>query len=95
VQGGDGGQQSPCDVVIDAGVVVTDEQSNEGVAKDGAEVPTESKKVSVFLDNFKARDECCVSDDGAECNGFEPWVDYPIGGCCVDDGFQCTDDVYV
>ncbi|KAJ8443352.1 hypothetical protein Cgig2_015833 [Carnegiea gigantea] len=47
-QGGDGGRKSPCDVVVDAGVVVTDEKSNEGVAKDGPEVPTQSEKGAAY-----------------------------------------------
>ncbi|KAJ8428739.1 hypothetical protein Cgig2_022649 [Carnegiea gigantea] len=43
-QGGDGGRQSPCDIVVDVGVVVTDEKSDEGVGKDGPEVTTQSAK---------------------------------------------------
>ena len=57
MQGGDGGRQSPCDVVVDAGAVVTDEKSNEGVGNDSPEVATQSEKVSVFLVNLEAHVE--------------------------------------
>ena len=43
MQGGDGGRQSPCDMVVDVGGVVTDEKSDEGVGKDGPEVTTQSE----------------------------------------------------
>ncbi|KAJ8426837.1 hypothetical protein Cgig2_025242 [Carnegiea gigantea] len=46
--GRDGGRKLPCDVVVDAGVVVTDEKSGEGVAKDGPEVPTQSEKGATY-----------------------------------------------
>ncbi|KAJ8442638.1 hypothetical protein Cgig2_003682 [Carnegiea gigantea] len=94
-QGRDGGRQSPCDVIVDANVVVTDEKSDEGVGKDGLEVATQSEKVSAFLVNFEARVECCVNDCGAGCNGFQLWDEYPIGGYCVDDGFQCANAISV
>ena len=74
-------------------MVVTNEKSDEGVARDGPEVLTQSEKVSAFVVNFRARVECCVSDGGAGHNGFQPWVDYPIEGSCVDYGSQCTDTV--
>ncbi|KAJ8445910.1 hypothetical protein Cgig2_009839 [Carnegiea gigantea] len=47
-QGGDCGRKSPCDVVVDADVMVSDEKSNEGVAKDGPEVPTRSNKGATY-----------------------------------------------
>ena len=53
----DGGWQSPCDVIVDAGAVVIDAKSDEGVGKDGPEVATQSEKVSVFLVNLEARVE--------------------------------------
>ncbi|KAJ8432833.1 hypothetical protein Cgig2_008547 [Carnegiea gigantea] len=43
-QGGDGGCKSPCDVVIDAGVVVTDEKRG----LDGPEVRTQSEKGATY-----------------------------------------------
>ncbi|KAJ8446951.1 hypothetical protein Cgig2_006579 [Carnegiea gigantea] len=46
--GGDGGWQSLCDVVVDAGAMVTDEKYDEGVAKDGPEVVTQSEKVGTY-----------------------------------------------
>ena len=51
MQGRDGGRQSPCDVDVDAGEVVTDEKSDELMGKDGPEVAMQSEKVSVFLVN--------------------------------------------
>ena len=93
MQGGDGGCKSPCDVVVDASVVVTDEKSDEGMAKDGPKVPTLSEKVSVIAINLEARVKCCVSHDGAERNGLQLWVDYPVGGTCIDAGLQCADAV--
>ncbi|KAJ8430118.1 LOW QUALITY PROTEIN: hypothetical protein Cgig2_007091 [Carnegiea gigantea] len=53
-QGGDGGHKSPWDVVVNAGVVVTDEKSDEGVAKDGPEVPTQSEKGATYDDPLVA-----------------------------------------
>ena len=91
VQGGDGGRKSACDVVVNASAVVTNEKSDEGVAKDGTEVATQSKKVSVFIIDSYAHVKCCVSHSGARRNALQTWVHYPIGGTCVDDGLQCAD----
>ena len=54
MQGGDGGRKSAFDVVIDASVVVTDENPDEGMANDGTEVPTQPDKVSVLVVNSYA-----------------------------------------
>ncbi|KAJ8447906.1 hypothetical protein Cgig2_012041 [Carnegiea gigantea] len=72
-QGGNRGRKSAGDVVVDAGVVTTDDKFDEGVAKDGTEVPTQSEKVSVFVVNSYARVKCCVSHGGAGHNGLQPW----------------------
>ncbi|KAJ8429906.1 hypothetical protein Cgig2_025336 [Carnegiea gigantea] len=47
-KGGEGGRQSPCDVVVDAGTVVTSEKSNECVGKDGPDVATQSEKGGTY-----------------------------------------------
>ena len=95
MQGGHGGRQSPCDIDVDASAVVTDEKSNERVGKDGPEVVMQSEEVSVFVVHLEPCVEYCGSDGGARCNGFLLSEDYPIGGCCVDVGYQCVDAVFV
>ena len=74
-------------------MVVTDEKSDEGMGMEGPDVPTQSEKVSVLVVNLEARVKCCVSDSGVGHKGLQPWVDYPIGGTCVDDELQCADAV--
>ncbi|KAJ8447198.1 LOW QUALITY PROTEIN: hypothetical protein Cgig2_030429 [Carnegiea gigantea] len=53
-QGGDGGRKSPCDVVVDASVVVTDEKFDKGMAMEGPDVPTQSEKGATYDDPIVA-----------------------------------------
>ncbi|KAJ8432926.1 hypothetical protein Cgig2_023056 [Carnegiea gigantea] len=65
---GDGGRKSACDVV-DAGVVVMDEKSDEGIAKDGKEVAMQSEKGATYEATIVAGvDAVCYDMHGTQAD---------------------------